>query len=130
MVSITAARKSLCLRALGDVDHDNTDSDDLFVHPDRVIACKPVTPILCSGPLALDGNVDNGLTGLQHTAVNGLHLQPDVGDHLGDGAADLVLGRTAVDIGQSLIDANDAELAVDERKAHRRGRLERFHEGQ
>ena len=42
MVSITAARKCSASCALGDVDHDDADSDHLFVDPDRVVARKPV----------------------------------------------------------------------------------------
>ena len=122
--------KVLGLLAVGDVDHDNTDPDHLLVDDDRVVAREPMTAITRVPPLAIDLEVDHGLTGVKHTAVDGLHLRPDIRDHLGDGAAELVLLRSAVHLGKGLVDANDPKRTIDEGKAHRSGRLERFDQGQ
>ena len=69
-------------------------------------------------------------SGVEHTAVDRLHLRPDIREHLGDGAAELILERSTVHVGKGLVEAHYPKFTIDEAKAHRRGRLERLDQRQ
>ena len=62
-------------------------------------------------------------------SIDVLELWPEVGHELGDGTADALLDRPAVDVGQRLIDPNDPQIAIDQLEPDRGRRLDTLQEG-
>ena len=83
----------LCVRLLGHVDHHDADTGDLPVDPDRVVAHEPLNgPALVVGTVGAHLDVEDGLAGLEHLAVDRFELRPELGDRVGDRPAELVYG--------------------------------------
>jgi hypothetical protein len=74
--------------------------------------------------------VDDRLAGLEHAREDGLHLLPEPGCHLRCGPADVRLDREPVDLGEGLVEPNEAELGVVEPEADRRVLEQRVEAGQ
>ena len=118
------------LRALGYVRHNHPDPDDFVVDHHRVVAGQPVPAILRQRPHTINLQVDYRLARVEHAPIHGLHLRPDIRNQLGDGPADLLLDRRAVDLGKNAVHAYYAQLTVDQGKADRRALLQRLDERQ
>ncbi len=87
----------------------------------RVVAREPVPRVPRPGD-RLVGRllVHDGLAGLEHAPVERLERRREVGDHLRERASDVLLGREPVELRQSVVDLDEAELAVPEADPHRR----------
>ena len=57
-------------------------------------------------------------------SVDVLELWPEVAHELGNGKADALLDRQAVNVGQRLIDPNDPQVAIDQLDTDRGSRLD------
>ena len=79
--------------------------------------------------VAADDVIDDRLARLEDAATGELELRPELGDHLGDGAADVVLDRQPVHLRERVVDAHEAEVAVKARKPDRSTALKRLHQG-
>ncbi len=129
-MSIIVERKCSASVALGYVRHDHPDPDDFVVDDHGVIAGQPVPAILRQRPHTNNLQVDHWLACVEHAPIHGLHLRPDIRNQLGDGPADLLLDRRAVDLSKNAVHAYDAQLTVDEGKTDRRALLQRLDERQ
>ena len=111
--------------AFGDVHHHDAHPDDLGVDAHRVEAAQTVVGPARYGRVGPgDLHVEHGLPRGEHRPVDRFQLGPQVGGDLGCRPADLVLDRQTGEPGQGLVDPELAELAVYERQAHRRRRLQ------
>jgi hypothetical protein len=113
--------------ALGDVADDDADAGDLA----RGGAHRPVRgdPVPrnagAGGRRAGDLDRVERLAAAGHLGHVGLHLRRQVGQQLGDRAADVGRGRDPVDLGQPVVDPDVAQVGVQQRDADRRA-LERL----
>ena len=114
----------LSLLAVGDLEHDVPDADDLLLDLHRVVAGQPVpeAPRVVRARHA-DLHAADGLS-IEGAAIGILELRPDLGHHLLRGTADHLVGRHPADPGQGLVDADHAQVPIDELEAHRSGRLD------
>jgi len=64
-------------------------------------------------PLALHDLVEH-LARLEHTSQSRFELRRQLGQHLADALANVVLDRQAVQLRQDAIDASEAELAIEQ----------------
>ena len=105
---------------VGDVDHHRADARDLALDAHREPAREHVPhvpgPRLLGGQLALE----DGLAALDHVLVDRHQHARHLGQHLVEPAAEVHLARAAVDGAQRRVDADEAELGVDERETDRR----------
>src|SRR5262249_33135399 len=57
---------------------------------------------------------------LEHAAHFRFEVRCELGQHLGDGPADVILNRTAVNLRTDAVDATETELAIDQVETDRR----------
>ena len=115
------------LGAVGDVGDGDADAQPLAARErDRVVA-RDVVAVAAglARRLAHDLQVDDRLAGRQHLLQRGLDVGGHRGQHLAHRAPDVVDGRHAVDLGQRVVDADVAEVGVEEALADRRRADER-----
>ena len=110
----------LGLLAIGDVDHDGADADDLVLDADREPAGEHVPDVAAARCLPGDLPLEHRLAGFEHLAVDRHDHVGDLRQHLVDPAAQMLLGRASVDRGERRIDADEAELGIHEGKAYGR----------
>ena len=110
------------LGAIGHVGDGDADAQPLAARErHRVVAGDVVAVAAGLAPrLAHDLEVDDRLAGRQHLVQRGLDVGGQRGQHLAHGAPDVVDGRDAVDLGQRVVDADVAEVGVEEALADRR----------
>jgi hypothetical protein len=114
--------------ARGDVLHDRGNAPDGAVGcADRVIAGQPdMRHARVGAGLAGHLEVDGRLAGLQHRAEHRFDHGRDLGDHLPERAADMLLEQATVDGREPIVDANVAQIPVEQRQADGRAALERL----
>jgi hypothetical protein len=97
---------------------------DLAVDAHRVVAGKPVAhTVRVRGTQFAHVDVADRFA-REYASIDVLELWPEVGHQLGDGTADALLDRQAVNVGQYLIDSNDPQIAIDQLETDRSGRLD------
>jgi hypothetical protein len=102
-------------------DHGADAGDLAFVRADGVVAREPVTAV--SQPhrfLVRRLVVDHRLAGLQDLPVERLEVSSELGLHVGESLARVLRRGEAVDLGESVVDADEAELAIPEADPNRR----------
>ena len=102
--------------SIGDVDHHGADAGDLALAAHREPAREHVAHAARARHLAGHLALEHGLAGLEHLLVDRHDHVRELGQRLVDPAAEVVLDRPAVDLGEGGVDADEAQLAVDERE--------------
>ena len=100
--------------AIGDVDHHGADAGDLAVLAHREPAREHVAHAARARHLAGHLALEHRLAGREHLLVDRHEHVRELGQRLVDPAAEVVLDRAAVDLRQGGVDADEAQLAVDE----------------
>ena len=78
------------------------------------------------GRLAGDLDVDHRLAGRQDLCQGGLCRLPDRRHDLPDAPAEMFADRPAIDVGQSLVDPYEAQIAIEQAQAQRSRAIDRF----
>ena len=105
----------LQLLTIGDVHDDDTDARGLAADHNRVKARQPVMGhSWVSRRLAHDLFDGSGGSRFEDFSIRWFELWPQVGYYFGNRAAELVVYRAAVDVGEHLIDSHHPEVTIDE----------------
>src|SRR5207245_11084076 len=110
---------------LGDGEDAHAASEDLAgLAPDGVVASEDVAraAVAISGGLV----VDHRFAGVQQTTQLREQLRRDLQPDVVDAVAEMPLARHAVAADERLVDAHEAELAVEDAEADGRGRQDRL----
>ena len=123
--------RRLVLLAVGDVDEDDAESDDLRIDSDRVDVVKPVVELArIDETVAAEFHVEYRLTRLEDLPTVRLELRPQCRRHLGEGAAEMLVHRGgAIERGHHLVDSDVPELPIEEEEPDRRGRQQCVEKG-
>ncbi len=128
-----AGGAGLGLEAFGDVDDGGGDAEHLaggVLQPEVGRGPGPVAARV-AGDAAVRAGVDDGFAGGEHLPHDGFDLGGvDAGQHGGDPAAEVLFDGEAVDPGQGVVEADEAQVGVVDGEADRRLVEEAVEDGQ